>query len=297
MKIINLQLLLFSLSLQLIISTSAIAENKTTLNWSGCGITKRAFMAELAAAYQEKTGIKINLRGGGATRGIRDVVNKAADIGGACRVQMELSSIERHAQQIPVAWDALVVIVHPSNPVTEISLSQLRHIYRGNITNWKQLGGLDAPITLYARTGNISGVGFTLRELVFNNPDEVFKATQFFKSTGPLEHAIEQNINAIGTTGISSANRRDIKILKLEGKKPSVKNIRRGKYLLYRPLYLVIQQFEKDKRVLDFKNFALSKEGQEVIRSTGSIPYVDAVQLVMKQLSEKRRALNIKPGD
>jgi len=284
----------FSFILSLTTINLSFAANSSTLNWSGCGITKKAFMAELANAYYEKTGIKINLRGGGATRGIRDVVNHKADIGGACRTQMEFSSLERGVKQIPVAWDALVVIVHPSNPVKEITLQQLRHIYRGNITNWQQLGGKNAPIDLYARTGTISGVGYTLRELVFNNLKESFKAKQFFKSSGPLEIAIENNRNAIGTTGISSANRRDIKILKLEGKKPSYENIRRGKYLLYRPLYLVIQQFEKDLRVLNFKKFALSKDGQAIIRSTGAVPYADAVQLVMKQLAEKREAFNIK---
>lgn len=278
-------------------STALLAADNSALNWSGCGITKKAFMAELASAYLEKTGIKINLRGGGATRGIRDVVSERAHIGGACRAQIELSSVERSAKQIPVAWDALVVIVHPSNPVKEITLAQLRAIYRGRISNWQQLGGRDAAIDLYARTGKISGVGFTLRELVFNNFEETFKARRFFKSTGPLEQAVEENINAIGTTGISSANRRDIKILKLEGKNPSYDNIRRGKYLLYRPLYLVIRQFEKDKRILDFKNFALSKDGQDIIRNTGSVPYADAIQLVMKQLAERRRALAIKQSD
>jgi len=283
--------------LSVILSPTAFAAENNELNWSGCGITKKAFMAELATAYQEKTGIKINLHGGGATRGIRDVVNRKAHIGGACRASIELNSIERKANQIPVAWDALVVIVHPSNPVKGINLRQLRRIYRGKITNWKQLGGRNAPIELYARRGKISGVGFTLRELVFNNFNESFKARRFYKSSGPLEQAIEQNINAIGTTGISSAKRRDVKILKLEGKKPSYDNIRSGKYLLYRPLYLVIRQFEKDKRILNFKKFALSKEGQTIIRSTGSVPYADAVQLVMKQLSERRRAFNIKPTD
>lgn len=285
---------LLCLFLSFSLPATAFSGENSELNWSGCGITKKAFMAELANAYEKKTGIKINLRGGGATRGIRDVVSKKAHIGGACRTQMELNSLERSANQVPVAWDALVVIVHSSNPVRGISLAQLRQIYRGKITNWKQLGGRNAPIDVYARSGKISGVGYTLRELVFNNFDEVFKARRFYKSTGPLERAIENNINAIGTTGVSSAKRRDIKILKLDGKKPSYDNIRTGKYLLYRPLYLVIRQFEKDTRITEFKNFALSKEGQAIIRSTGSVPYADAIQLVMKQLVEKRRALNIK---
>ena len=88
----------------LFVSTSYGAANQ--INWAGCGITKKAFMAELAKAYEKKTGIKVNLSGGGATKGIRNAAKGTIDIGGACRVSMEKHAEERDAYQIPVAWSA-----------------------------------------------------------------------------------------------------------------------------------------------------------------------------------------------
>jgi len=108
-----------------------------------------------------------------------------------------------------------------------------------------------------------------------------------------LEKGIQKNVNGIGVTGISSAKRRKVKILKLEGKGPSFANIKSGEYLLYRPLYLVRRRGETDPLVNDFISFALSKEGREVIRKAGTVPYSDALVLVMKQLEQYRRATEL----
>jgi phosphate transport system substrate-binding protein len=264
------------------------AQQNTSLLWGGCGITKKAFMAELAKAYEKKTGIKVNLTGGGATKGIRNAMKGEIDIGGACRPIIEGHPQERNAYQVPVAWDALVVIVHPKNPVETISVKQLQDIYLGRIRNWKQLGGWDKPIELYIRRGKISGVGRTLRELVFANFNQDFPgARHVVKSSGPLEKGIQQNMLGIGTTGISSAKRRKVKLLKLNGKSPSYENIKNGSYVLYRPLYLVTKgKGSSDKKVKDFITFALSREGREVIKRAGSVPYSDAMGLVMKQIEQ-----------
>ena len=271
---------------------TTLAAQKPTLLWAGCGITKKAFMAELAKAYEKKTGIVVTLQGGGATKGIRNAAKGSIDIGGACRPIIENDAQERSAYQVPVAWDALAVIVHPSNPVDSITLPQLRLIYTGKLTNWKELGGWDRPIDLYVRRGKISGVGLTLRELVFANRQQEFAgAKDIVKSSGPLEKAIEGNPLAIGTTGISSAKRRKVKLLKLNGKEPSYENIRSGEYVLYRPLYLVTRgQQSADQKVKDFITFALSREGREVIRRAGSVPYSDAMGLVMKQIEQYDKA-------
>ena len=267
------------------------ASADTNLVWAGCGITKKAFMAELAKAYEKKTGIKINLQGGGATKGIRDASAGAIDIGGACRAIIESHPEERSAYQVPVAWDALAVIVHPKNPVQSITLKQLQDVYLGKLRNWKDLGGPDAPIELYVRRGKISGVGRTLRELVFANFDQEFPGAKYvMKSSGPLEQGIEDNPLAIGTTGISSANRRKVKILNLNGKEPSYENIKQGTYVLYRPLYLVTKGSQADPKVKNFITFALSREGREVIRRAGSVPYSDAMGLVMKQIEQYDKA-------
>ncbi len=272
----------------LVVSTSHAATSEESLLWGGCGITKKAFMAELAKAYTKKTGIQVNLQGGGATKGIRDATKGSIDIGGACRPIIDGHPEERNAYQVPVAWDALAVIVHPKNPVDSISLQQLQGIYTGKIRNWKELGGWNKRIELYVRRGKYSGVGRTLRELVFANYDQNFPgARHVVKSSGPLEKGIQKNVLGIGTTGISSAKRRKVKLLKLNGHEPSYDNIKNGSYVLYRPLYLVTRgKASSDKKVKDFISFALSREGREIIRSAGTVPYSDAMGLVMKQIEQ-----------
>ncbi len=258
-----------------------LASQAVTLNWAGCGITKKAFMTELAAAYERKTGNHVELDGGGATQGIRKIADRQVDFAGSCRFRVDEDQISTAQIQFnPVAWDALAVVVHKSNPVESITLEQLRDIYRGKITNWSALGGPDRPLELLVRDGKISGVGHTIRKLLFGDEKVDFKASTSFKSTGPLEEAVEENPNAIGMTGISSARKREFKIVNLEGKDPSYENIKDGKYLLYRPLYIVTnRQSENLPTVKDFLSFAHSREGREIIRNNGAVPYLEAVWL------------------
>lgn len=271
-------------------SFAATDESSESILWAGCGITKKAFMSELAKAYTAKTGIEVNLQGGGATKGIRNAAKGNIDIGGACRATLPGHKEERSAHQVPVAWDALVVVVNKENPVNSITFKELQKIYLGQITNWKDLGGDNAPIELYVRKGKHSGVGRTLRELVFANYEQEFKAKYTVKSSGPLEKGIVKNLYGIGTTGISSAKRRDFKILKLDDKEPTYENIKKGEYLLYRPLYLVTKGPKSDPKVKKFISFALSREGKAIIRKAGTVPYGDAMSLVMKQLQQYKRA-------
>lgn len=279
-----------SLVTLLSMSLSLVAQADEVLQWAGCGITKKAFMAELAKAYTRKTGIEVKLSGGGATKGIRSAAKGTIHIGGACRVSLENHPEERDAFQIPVAWDALVPFVHVNNPVNNITFKQLAQVYTGKITNWKQLGGKDAPIELYVRRGKLSGVGRTLRELVFANYDQNFKATFVVKSSGPVEKGVAKNINGFGISGISSAKKRKLKLLKLDGTEPTYDNIKNGSFALYRPLYLVIKRGDKSDFVRNFIKFAVSKEGQNIIRKQGTVPYAEALHLVMKQLDQFERA-------
>lgn len=280
----------FALCVALAATSTAQAE-EVVLTWTGCGITKKAFMAELAAAYEQKTGVKIEISGGGATKGIRQVASGETDIGGACRHKMDGESLESKARMIPVAWDALAVITYKDNPVSNLSFNQVRQIYLGEITNWKDVGGPDEPLHLFIRRGKISGVGRTVRELLFNNFDQEFVSDNVFKSTGPLEEAVQQTPYSIAITGISSARKRDVKILDLEGKSPSYENIASGEYLLYRPLYLAYQRTGKNKeQVQKFIDFALSDEGREVIRRNGTVPYLDSLALVRKQRQQWKEA-------
>jgi phosphate transport system substrate-binding protein len=262
-----------------------VSAQATELSWVGCGITRNAFMADLAAAYKEKTGVDITINGGGATKGIRKITSKQADIGGACRFRLDSTREEAGANMIPVAWDALVVVVHKSNPIDSISLVQLRNLYQGKITNWSQLGGKNQPLELLVREGKISGVGYTLRQHLFEDPDVEFKSKHVFPSSGPLEKDVEKNPNAIAVTGIASAHKRDFKILKLEGMDPNFENIRTGNYLLYRPLYLVHNKNSPNSEESErFIQFALGPQGREVIRKNQVVPYFDGMLLMQKRM-------------
>ncbi len=263
---------------------SALAFDNT-LRWAGCGITKKAFMSELASAYTEKTGIKVELEGGGATRGIRDTANLKIDMGGTCRMTLpETANIEMHATLHPVAWDALAIIANKSNPVNNITTEQIQNIYTGKITNWKSLGGPDAPINLYVREGMISGVGYAIRQYIFQNSGQEFtKRAHVVKSTGPLEKAIEKDPYAVGITGISSARKRNVKIQGFDGKIPTYENVKKGTYGLYRPLYLVTGP-SPSKKVMDFVEFANSEEGRQILRDNGTVPYMDGIGLMSKLL-------------
>lgn len=261
----------------------AIAESNL-IRWAGCGITKKAFMTELARGYEKMTGVKVELEGGGATRGIRDTADLKIDMGGSCRMSLpESDRSELYASLHPVAWDALAIIVHKSNPVTGLTTTQIKNIYEGKITNWKQVGGIDLPIKLYARKGNISGVGYAIRQYIFKDGGMKFKTKYQVGSSGPLEKAVTKDPSAMGITGISSARKRDVKIIQFDGKEPSFENVKRGKYKLYRPLYLVTSP-KPSSKVKDFISFAMSEKGREIIRANKTVPYKDAPNLMSKLL-------------
>ncbi len=279
------------------VNSQVVAETKK-LTWAGCGISKNAFMAEMVTAYKKKTGVEIELKGGGATKGIREVASRETTIGGTCRHLIDnpetLTTVpeERRVQLIPVAWDALVVVVHKDNPVDNITLEQLRDLYLGKITNWKQLGGHDAPIELYVRKGKISGVGRTLRELVFNDYDIDFVARRVVDSSGPLERAIQENPHSVGMTGVSSARKlKGARIISLNGKEASYENIKSGEYILYRPLYMVTHMQNLEPEIRKFIEFVMGSEGQRIMRSVGTVPYEDGIRLWLKYLDQQNKAI------
>jgi phosphate transport system substrate-binding protein len=270
----------------------------TKLTWAGCGISKNAFMTEMAAAYQKHSGVVIDFKGGGATKGIRDVASHDVDIGGTCRHVIDGNNEmpvpeERRVKLTPVAWDALVVIVHKDNPVSNMTMNQLRDLYKGKITNWKQLGGKDAPVELYVRKGKISGVGRTLREILFANYDEEFVAKYVVEESATLEKDMVTNPNGVGVTGVSSARKlgASAKILNLEGKAPTYENIRDGNYVLYRPLYMVTHLQNRNPEVQKFIDFVMGPEGKQVMRSVGTVPYEDAVSLWLKYIEQQNKAV------
>jgi phosphate transport system substrate-binding protein len=242
----------------------------------GCDVAKKAFMEEVSKAYKEEKGIDVQINGGGATKGIRFASAGKADLGGGCRHKL-FSEEEKDAVGTIVAWDALVIIVNKENPVEQIPGELLMDIFTGKIKNWKELGGVDAPIALYTRGVDASsGTGHSANELIFNNTDiqyseEAIKLT----SSSPVEMGVETNPHGIGITGISSGRKRDLKFLRIGNVEPSYENIASGKYEYFRPLYLYTNKTPTAKAV-DFLTFVLSEKGQKIIQDLSIVTIADA---------------------
>jgi len=277
------------------------------LHWTGCGISKLGFMQDLAAAYEKKTGIKIVLEGGGATKGLREVSALHSELGGSCRIPLvyqnkdgsySIEASEKQIKIIPVGWDALVAIVNRDKPLIDsITKQQLRDVLTGKITHWRQLGAdTDKPINLYVRQGKISGVGRTLRQQLFDDPDLAFtpQATRL-ASSGKIEKAIAKDPYGLAVSGISSSRHQPVRMLKLDGIEPTMATLQSGHYDLYRILFLVVSKhYIEEPEVSDFVKFALSAEGQNVIKAAGTLPYHMGVSLIFKSASDDYlRAIDI----
>jgi phosphate transport system substrate-binding protein len=278
---------------------SAVLAAQKELRWSGCGISKLGFMQDLAEAYEKESGIKIILEGGGATKGLRQVSAGHADLGGSCRLPLvyqnkdgsySIEQSERHLKLIPVGWDALVVITHPQNRLIDsISKQQLRDVLTGKITHWNELGAdSDRPINLYLRQGKISGVGRTLRQQLFDDPAQAFTMRALrLASSGKIEKAVAADPYGLAVSGISSSRHRALKMLKLNGIEPTMANLQSGDYHLYRILFLLVSNHYLERpEIHDFVRFALSVEGQRVIKAAGTLPYHQGVSLVFKAASQ-----------
>ena len=253
------------------------------LEWVGCGITKKAFMAELSSAYEATSGTPIDLAGGGATRGLHAVAEQRSDLGGSCRMALpHVHSQEMNVRLHPIAWDALVVAVHPANPIDAVSSKDIYRIFTGAIRNWQALGGPDRALRLHVRggyQGKYSGVGYAVRQYILHDTRAELDTPFEHPSSGPLEEALETDRWGLGVTGLSSAQKRDLKLLELDGVPPTVEQLKAGEYRYYRPLYLITSR-RPNPETQAFLDFARSAEGKAVIRRNGSLPYSDALRLM-----------------
>lgn len=263
-------------------SFEAIAQSKgPDLIWRGCGITQKAFMLEAAVAYRKKTGKVIKVSGGGATLGIRTAAAGKSDIGGSCRpAKPDISKLEEGVKMTHVGWDALVVMVHPENPIDNLTIRQLYDIMTGKVRMWNEVGGTNEPIVVVVRTGKMSGVGYMGRKMLFNDPRaNYYRRAINLKSSGPVERKVEKRRNAIGISGVSSAKRRKVKMISLEGIAPSKANVASGTYPFYRPLYLMTKG-DPQGEVKIFIDWLLSTEGQKVVSEQGTVNLSEGKNLI-----------------
>lgn len=266
-----------------------------SLIWLGDWDSYHAYMAVLAEAYSnEGNGSQFDVKMKGTSRGIRGVYAGQADFGGAGRYRIQGLPEEMVVNMVPIAWDPLVVAVHPDNPAVEVSLDSLAKLYRGEIDNWKMLGGSDAGVRLIARTDDFSGVGYNLRKFLFGDGNVEYPTAELVDDEVSIADAVSEDVNGVGVVGFASAKAAGLKMLRLEGREPARKNITDGDYLFYRISYLVYHPSQgSNPRVKNFVRFAQSAEGRRVLRESGGIPFLDAPHLKLKEIAQDRRAYSL----
>ena len=220
---------------------------------------------------------KVQVTGGGSGTGFAALINGTTEIATASRAIKipERDKVRARFGVLPVetavARDGVTFYVSEANGVTALTVEQLKGIYTGDVTNWKDVGGKDAPIVLYSRE-NSSGTYVFVKDNVLKG-DDFAAAAQTLPGTAAVVNAVAKEPNAIGYGGAAYA--KGVKELKLkvgqENFAPSAENVKSGKYPLARDLFF----YTRGKQQADAKafiDFCLSKEGQEIVTKVGYFP-------------------------
>jgi phosphate transport system substrate-binding protein len=241
-------------------------------------------MIILAQRWAEKymaanADVTLQVTGGGSGVGISALINGTTDI---CNASRPMKNSERDklkarfnslGVEIPVARDGITLYVNESNPVSELSLDQIKAFYRGEITNWKEVGGSDAKVILYGRE-NSSGTYVYFRDNVLGGSD-FSPLTQTLPGTGAVVNAVAKDKNGIGYGGAAYA--KGIKVVKVrkdassQAFAPTIETIKAGEYPISRYLYMYTRS-KPAGATKQFIDWVLSDEGQSIVSLVGYFP-------------------------
>lgn len=222
----------------------------------------------LAESFENETGISVTFNPTGSGAGIQAVMDGRSEIGLSSRALTE-SELSKGLTATVLAYDGIALIVHPENPVKNLSMSEVQKIFTGKVTSWSALGGADLKIVLIGRE---SGSG--TRDGFESVTDTVGKCRyrQELTSSGDVITAVAGNINAIGYTSLAAVKER-AKILSIDGVVPSEKTIQNGTYPLQRPFVLVTSQKTPLSESAEiFMSYITSREAHEFIYRAGVVP-------------------------
>jgi phosphate transport system substrate-binding protein len=215
----------------------------------------------------------ISVSGGGSGNGIKAIIDQTTDIAMASRFIKDKeveAAVEGGAYPVPfaVAIDALLPVVHPDNPVKDLTIQQLHDIYAGKITNWKDVGGPDKKIL--AVTRDTSSGTFEVWEEKIMDGDRIMPRAQVVASNGAMVQSVGGNPSAIGYIGIGYLDS-SVKALTVGGIEGNPGNAASGEYPVSRYLFMFTSGWPTGE-TMRFINFVLSDAGQEIVASTGFVP-------------------------
>ena len=243
--------------------------NKTTSSVTTDGSTSmEKVIGALGEAFQNDTGISFTYNPTGSGSGIKAVQEGRCDIGLSSR---DLKAEEKEAglSGTVLAYDGIAIIVHPENPVADLSIETIAKIYTGEITNWSEVGGNDAEIVLIGReAGSGTRDGF---ESITDTEDDC-KYRQELTSTGDVITTVSQNPGAIGYASVASV-KDTVKALTVNGVAPTEETIKEGSYVVQRPFVLVTKASEElSDAAFKFFTYITSADANEIISAAGVVP-------------------------
>jgi phosphate transport system substrate-binding protein len=218
--------------------------------------------------------VNISLSGGGSSNGIKAIIDGSTDIANASRFikSKEVSlAHEKGVYPVPyaVAYDSIIPVVHPSNNISNITTAQLKDIYMGKITNFKEIGGPDLKIVICSRDTS-SGTYETWEKRVMEK-ERVTPRAQVMASNGAIVQAVSNNKHALGYIGIGYIND-SVKTLTVNGVKGTKETTLNGTFPISRPLFMFTNGWPKGD-TLNFVNYMLHPEkGQKHVEKSGYVP-------------------------
>lgn len=256
---------------------SLSAAKPVTITGSDTMVVMNARLAEAFMAAHP--GVSVQVSGGGSGVGIAALINGTVDIAAASR-PIKSSEVEKLKARFatlgfahPVARDGLSVYLNTANPVRELTLAQLRDIYTGRVSNWKQVGGNDAPIVLYSRE-NSSGTYAYFKDHVLLGKDYSPRA-QTLQGTAGVVNAVARDPNGIGYGGAAYARGIRFAAVKKDDQSPAVvpslDTVRTGQYPISRYLYLYTRT-KPAGAIRSFIEWATSPAGQAIVSKVGYFP-------------------------
>lgn len=227
---------------------------------------------ELAAAFMEENpDITVEVQGGGSGQGIKSIEEGIADIGALSR---EVAEEEKEAvgNEYVIARDGIAVIVNTETGVDDLTIDQVQQIYTGEITNWSEVGGNDAPITVVSREEG-SGTRDAFSEITGvlgdDETDNTTKDAVVQSSTGAMIETVSTTPDSIGYASIGALDD-SVKALMIDGVEATEENVLAESYPISRP-FVYVTGAEISDAAQAYIDFAMSDEGQKIIEELGYI--------------------------
>ena len=216
----------------------------------------------------ENAGVEVTYNPTGSSSGIKAVQEGRCDIGLSSRA-LKAEEKEQGLVGTVLAYDGIAVIVNPENTVEDLTVEQIAAIYTGEITNWSEVGGMDAEIVLVGREAG-SGTRSGFEEIV--GVEDLCQYRQELTSTGDVITAVSQNPGAIGYASLASV-KDTVKAIKVGGVAPSDETVKDETYAIQRPFVLVTKEGTAlTETAQAFFDFITSEAAREVITAAGVVP-------------------------